>query len=113
RFREQEYDRIAQGLIERNAIPDLTQIEEEASGFDLDTLKGEIAAREARRKTLEDEELFSAARAYIELSQEYERLQASEESALQAQKAESALAKLRPAVAQYLRLKLASEILQR
>ncbi len=111
--REQDYSRIAQGLIERNAIPDLKRIEEEASGFDLDTLQSEIASREFRQKTLEDEELFNAARDYIKMSQEYERLQASEESALQAQKAESALAKLRPAVAQYLRLRLASEILQR
>jgi uncharacterized protein YhaN len=111
--KEQEYGRIAQGLIERNAIPDVKQIEEEASGFDLDTLQSEIVHREARYKTLEDEELYDAARDYVELSQEYERLQASEESALQAQRAESALAKLRPAVDQYLRLKLASEILQR
>jgi uncharacterized protein YhaN len=111
--KQQEYDRIAKGLIERNAVPDVKQIEQEASGFDLDTLQAEITSREARRKTLEDEDLFSAARDYIELLQEYEKLQASEESALQAQKAESALAKLRPAVAQYLRLKLASEVLQR
>jgi uncharacterized protein YhaN len=111
--REQEYGRIAQGLIERNAIPDLKQVEEEASGFDLDTLQGQIGFCEARLKTLEDEELFNSTRDYIKLSQEYERLQGSEESALQAQKAESALAKLRPAVAQYLRLRLASEVLQR
>jgi uncharacterized protein YhaN len=110
---EQEYSRIAQGLIERNAVPDVKQIEQEASGFDLDTLQTEIVSCESRLKTLEDEEVFNAARDYIKLAQEYERLQASEESALQAQKAESALAKLRPAVAQYLRLRLASEILQR
>jgi len=110
---EQEYSRIAQGLIERNAIPDVKQIEAEASGFELDTLQMEIVSREARLKTLEDEDVFNATRDYIKLAQEYERLQASEESALQAQKAESALAKLRPAVAQYLRLRLASEVLQR
>src|SRR5208337_723210 len=42
-----------------------------------------------------------------------ERLQRSDESTLQAQKAEDAVARVRPAVAQYLRLRLASEVLQR
>ena len=45
--------------------------------------------------------------------QEFERLEGSEESALQAQRAEDALAKIRPAVAQYLRLRIASEVLHR
>src|SRR5205085_10199643 len=61
----------------------------------------------------EDVELFEAAKEYGRLCQEYERLQASEESILHAQKAEDALAKVRPAVAQYLRLRLASAVLGR
>src|SRR6185437_14678811 len=43
---------------------------------------------------------------------EVRRLQNSEESSFQAQKAEDALAKARPAIAQYLRLRIASELLQ-
>lgn len=108
--KQSAYDRIAQGLIERN--PDTRQIEEEASGFELDALKSEITFREERQKPLDDER-DQAASDHGQLMQEFERLQGSEEAALQAQKAEGALAKLRPAVAQYLRLRLASEMLQR
>ncbi|HJX00831.1 MAG TPA: AAA family ATPase [Terriglobales bacterium] len=110
--KQEEHERIARGLIERNALPDLAQIEHEASAFDLDSLKSEILRREERQRELESE-LFNAASEFGRLSQEFERLQASEESALQAQKAEDALAKLRPALAQHLRLRFASEILAR
>jgi len=110
--KQEEYDRIAQGLVARNAIPDLKQIEEEASGFELDALTSEIQQREDRERSIDDE-LFKAGGEYSTLLQEHERLQGSEESAVQAQKAEDALAKVRPAVAQYLRLRLASEVLRR
>jgi uncharacterized protein YhaN len=110
--KQEEYDRIAQGLVARNAIPDLKQIEEEASGFELDALTSEIQQREDRQRSIDDE-LFKAGGEYSTLLQEHERLQGSEESAVQAQKAEDALAKVRPAVAQYLRLSLASEVLRR
>jgi hypothetical protein len=56
---------------------------------------------------------FKTGGEHATLRREYERLQASDESTLQAQKAEDALARVRPAVAQYLRLQLASEVLQR
>ena len=111
--KQEEYERIGQSLIERNATSDLKQIEDEAAGFELDKLHSEIGSREERQKALEDVELFEAAKEYGRLCQEYERLQAGEESILHAQKAEDALAKVRPAVAQYLRLRLASEVLQR
>ncbi len=110
--KQEEYDRIATGLIERNAVPDLGQIEEEASGYELDALKSEISASEERQKSLQDE-VFKAGSEHGRLLEEFQRLQASEESALQAQKAEDALARIRPAIAQYLRLRLASEVLQR
>jgi len=110
--KQQEYDRIAKGLIERNAVADLKQIEEEASGYELDVLKLEISASEARQKALQ-EEVFKRGSEYGRLLQEFERLEGSEESALQAQRAEDALAKIRPAVARYLRLRIASEVLHR
>jgi uncharacterized protein YhaN len=110
--RQEEYDRLATGLIERNAVPDLKQIEEEASGYELDLLKSEVTAREERQKSLQDE-LFKTGSDYGRLLQEFERLEGSEESALETQRAEDALARIRPAVAQYLRLRVASEILQR
>jgi len=107
-----EYERIAQGLIERNAAPDVMEIEEEASGHHLDSLQSAIASSENRQKDLQDE-VFKTGSAYGTLLQEYERLQASDESTLQAQKAEDALGRVRPALAHYLRLQLASEVLQR
>jgi uncharacterized protein YhaN len=111
--KQEEYDRIGRSLVERNANPDLKPIEDEASGFELDSLSSEISQREDRQNELENAELFNAASEFGRLSQEFERLQATEESALQAQKAEDAVAKLRPAVAQYLRLRFASEVLAR
>jgi uncharacterized protein YhaN len=107
-----EYERIAQGLIERNAAPDVTVIEEEASGHHLDSLQSAIASSENRQKDLQDE-VFKTGSAYGTLLQEFERLQASDESTLQAQKAEDALGRVRPALGHYLRLQLASEVLQR
>ena len=93
-------------------FPTVKQVEEEASGYDLDELKSEIMSRENRRKAVEDE-VFTTGSQYGKLLEEFERLQSSEESALQAQKAEEALARLRPAIAQYLRLRLASGVLER
>jgi uncharacterized protein YhaN len=110
--KREEYDRIALGLIQRNAVPEVKQIEEEASGYELDLLHSEIVASEERLKTLQDE-FFNAGSRHRELTIEFERLQASDESTFQAQKAEDALARVRPAVGQYLRLRLASEVLQR
>ena len=110
--KREEYDRIATGLIERNAIPQLRQIEEEASGYELDMLKSEISRGEERLNSLQDE-VFKTGGEYGRLLQEFERLEGSEESALQAQKAEDALARIHSAVAQYLRLRVASEVLQR
>ena len=110
--KQEEYDRIAKGLIERNAVADLKQIEEEASGYELDVLKLEISASEERQKALQ-EEVFKTGSGYGRLLQEFERLEGSEESALQAQRAEDALAKIGPAVARYLRLRIASEVLHR
>lgn len=110
--KQEEYDRIAQGLIERNAAPDLRQIEVEASQYQLDSLHSAIVSHENRQKELQ-EEVFKTGGEHATLIREYERLQASDESTLQAQKAEDALALVRPAVAQYLRLQLASEVLQR
>jgi uncharacterized protein YhaN len=78
----------------------------------LDTLKSEIISRDNRRQAVEDE-VFSTGSRYGKLQEEFERLQNSDESALHAQKAEDARARLSPAVAQYLRLRLASEALQR
>lgn len=110
--KQEEYDRIAKGLIERNDVTDLKQIEEEASGYELDVLKAEIHSREERQKLVQDE-VFKTGSEYGRLLQEFERLEGSEESALQAQRAEDALAKIRPAVAQYLRLRVASDVLHR
>jgi uncharacterized protein YhaN len=110
--KQEEYDRIAASLIERNGVPDLKLIEDEASEYELDLLKSEIYAGEERQKSLQDE-VFKTGSEYGRLLQEFERLEASEESALQAQRAEDALARIRPAVAQYLRLRIASEVLQR
>jgi uncharacterized protein YhaN len=110
--KQQEYDRLARSLIDRNAVPDIEQIEREASGFELDALQAAIADGDERFRSLQDE----AVNAGVQLgrvSDELERLRNSQESTLQGQKAEDALAKVRPAVAQYLRLRLASEVLQR
>jgi uncharacterized protein YhaN len=111
--KQEEYRRISVGLIERNANADLTQIEHEASAYDLDSLKSEIADKGERSRNLIDEHISYAASRLGELKTEFERLESSEESALQAQKAEDALAQLRPAVEQYLRLRLAADVLER
>jgi uncharacterized protein YhaN len=110
--KQEEYDRIAVGLIERNSLSDLRQIEEEASHYDLDSLQAEILSGEDRLKVLQDE-VFTIGSEYGRLKQEFDRLQNSEEATLQAQKAEDAAARIRPAVSQYVRLRLASEVLQR
>ncbi|HET9182783.1 MAG TPA: hypothetical protein VFP59_11665, partial [Candidatus Angelobacter sp.] len=109
--KKDEYERIAAGLIERNAVADLAQIEEEAAVYDLDSLRSEITTKEERLKN-SVEEISRAAGQHGELTSEFERLENSENSALQAQKAEDALAQLGPAVQQYLRLQLAFEVLQ-
>lgn len=106
-----EYERIASALIARNANADFVQIDQEAAAYDLDSLRSEILTKEGRLNS-SVEEISEAASNYGELSKEFEDLEKSEESALQAQKAEDALAQLRPAVEQYLRLRLASEVLQ-
>jgi uncharacterized protein YhaN len=110
--KKEEYDLIAKGLIERNANADLKQIEEEASAYDLDSLRSGIATKAARYND-SVEEISQAAGTHTQLKIEFERLEASEQSALQAQKAEDALAQLRPAVEQYLRLRVAAEVLQK
>jgi uncharacterized protein YhaN len=110
--KQEHYSRIAAGLVERNAIPDLKQIEEEASTYELDSLRNEVARHEERQKELQDQ-VFRSGTEYGRLQQEYERLEGSEDAALQAQAAEDALAKARPAIAQYLRLQIAGEVLQR
>ncbi len=110
--KQEAYNRIAAGLVERNAIPDLKHIEEEASTYELDSLRNEVARHEERQKELQDQ-AFKAGAEYGRLQQEYEHLEGSEDAALQAQTAEDALAKARPAIAQYLRLRIAAEVLQR
>jgi uncharacterized protein YhaN len=90
--RQDDYNRIAAGLVERNAIPDLKQIEEEASTYELDSLRNEVGRREERQKELQDQ-VFKAGTEYGRLQQEYERLEGSEDAALQAQTAEDGLAK--------------------
>jgi uncharacterized protein YhaN len=110
--KQQAYNRIAAGLVERNAIPDLKVIEEEASTYDLDSLRNEVVRHEERQNELQDQ-VFKAGAEYGRLQQEYERLEGSEDAALQAQTAEDALAKARPAIGQYLRLRIAAEVLQR
>jgi uncharacterized protein YhaN len=109
--RQEDYNRIAAGLVERNAIPDLKQIEEEASNYELDSLRNEVASHEERQKELQ-EQVFKSGTEYGRLQQEYERLEGSEDAAMQAQTAEDALAKARPAIAQYLRLRIAAAVLQ-
>ena len=52
--RQEDYNRIAAGLVERNAIPDLKQIEEEASGYELDSLRNEVGRHEERQKALQE-----------------------------------------------------------
>lgn len=106
------YNRISSGLIERNAIPDLTQIEEEACTYELDSLRNEIGRHEERQRELQDQ-VFRAGTEYGRLQHEYEHLEDREDAALQAQTAENGLAKARPAIAQYLRLRIAAEVLQR
>jgi uncharacterized protein YhaN len=110
--KEGEYERIAGGLIERNANADLAQIEQEAAAYELDSLRSETATKAARYND-SVEEISQAAGTHAQLKIEFERLEGSEQSALQAQKAEDAVAQLRPAVEQYLRLRLAAEVLQR
>ena len=110
--KQAEYDRIATSLIERNAVADLKHIEEEASGYELDVLKLEISTSEEHQKSLQDE-VFKTGSEYGRLLQEFERLEGNEESALQAQRVENALARIGPAVGRYLRLRIASEVLHR
>jgi uncharacterized protein (TIGR03437 family) len=110
--KQEEYERIAQGLIERNAAPDVREIEEEAAGHDLDSLQSAIASGGNRQKELQDE-VFKTGSEYGTLLQDFEHLQASDESTVEAQKAEDALGRVRPAIAHYLRLQIAAEVLQR
>lgn len=110
--RQEDYNRIATSLVERNAIPDLRQIEDEAFSYELDSLRNEVGRHEQRQKELQDQ-VFKAGAEYGRLEEEYERLEGSEDAALQAQTAEDGLAKARPAIAQYLRLRIAAEVLQR
>jgi uncharacterized protein YhaN len=110
--KREEYERIAQGLIERNAAPDVRDIEEEAAGHDLDSLQSVIASGGNRQKELQDE-VFKTGSEYGTLLQEFERMQASDQSTVEAQKAEDALGRVRPALAHYLRLQIAAEVLQR
>lgn len=110
--KQQEYERIAQSLLERNPGSDLKLIEDEASRFEIAGLSATIAAQEDRQKQVEGERDEAAAESG-RLSREYERLQENEDSALEAQKAEDALAKIQPAIGQYLRLRIASELLSR
>lgn len=110
--RQDDYNRIAAGLVERNAIADLRQIEEEASAYQVDSLRNEVERYEERQKELQ-EQVFKAGTEYGRLQQEFERLEGSEDAALQAQTAEDGLAKARPAIAQYLRLRIAAEVLER
>ncbi|MBV9147057.1 MAG: AAA family ATPase, partial [Acidobacteria bacterium] len=107
-----DYERISAGLKERNAVSDLKQVEDEAASYELDSLRSQIDSGERRMKELQDE-LIAVGTAYGELRKEYQRLESSSESAAQAQKAEEALAKVRPAIGQYLRLRLAFEAVQR
>ena len=67
-----EYDRIAVGLIERNSLSDVRQIEEEASGYELDSLQSEILSGEDRLKALQDE-VFKTGSEHGKLLQEFER----------------------------------------
>jgi uncharacterized protein YhaN len=78
----------------------------------LDSVQSEILTGEDRQKALQDE-VFKTGSEHGKLLQEFEGLQSSDESTLQAQKAEDAVARVRPAVSQYLRLRVASEVLQR
>jgi len=50
-----EYDRIALGLIQRNAVPEVKQIERRPLGMSWILLNSEIVASEERLKTLQDE----------------------------------------------------------
>jgi uncharacterized protein YhaN len=110
--KKEEYQRIAEGLIERNASANLDSIEQEAAAYELDSLRSEIATK-AGRYNDSVEEISQAAGTHTQLKIEFEHLEGSEVSALQAQKAEDALAQLRPAVEQYLRLRLAAEVLEK
>ena len=51
----EEYERITSGLIERNAVPDIRQIEEGALGYQVDSLLSAIASSETRQKELQDD----------------------------------------------------------
>ena len=110
--KKDDYDRISAALIARNGISDLNQIEEEASSYELDALHGEIGRLQEREQALRSE-VFQAGTECGRLEREFEQLENSEQAAFQAQKAEDALAKARPAIAQYLRLRIAAEVLQR
>jgi uncharacterized protein YhaN len=109
--RKWEYQRVAESLIERNGI-DLPHIEQEAAGYDLDSLRVEISAK-AEDYNSSVEEISQVASNHGELMNRFKQLENSEDSALQSQKAEDALATLRPALEQYLRLSLAAEVLRK
>lgn len=110
--KKEDYDEIAHALIARNGSSDLKQIEEETSIYELDALRVEISRLEQREQELRSE-LYQAGADCGRLEQEFEGLENSEQAALQAQRAEGALAKARTAIAQYLRLRIAAEVLQR
>lgn len=110
--KKRNYDEIARALVARNGSSDLKVIEKEASIHELDALHTEISRLEQREEELRSE-LFQAGQEYGRLQEEFERVENGEEAALQAQRAEDALAKARTATAQYLRLKIAAEVLQR
>lgn len=110
--KQDEYNRIASGLIERNAVSDLHQVEDEACSYELDLLNAEIARKEGRQRSLQDE-LITTGSEHGRLLQDFESLEANEESTLQSQGAEEALARIRSAVKQYVRLTVASEVLTR
>lgn len=109
--KKEDHDEIARTLVTRNGSSDLKVIEEEASQYEVDTLTGEINHLEQRSEELRNE-LFQAGQEYGRFQQEFEQLESSEMAALQAQRAEDALAKARTAIAQYLRLGIAAEVLQ-
>ena len=51
--KQEVFDRIASSLVARNATPDLNQIEEESSSYDLDSLHNEVGRHELRQKGLQ------------------------------------------------------------
>jgi len=109
--KEEEYASIATGIIQRNANSDLEMIEAEAKAYQLDSLQSEIATAEARLKELDDE-MLGAGSEHGRLQSEFEQMQNADRASLQSQVAEDALASARPAISQYVRLKIASGALR-